>query len=151
MKERSESVEQAAALFAQENHCAHSLVMAFAPLMEVDPGTAIRLAAPFGGGIGRMARTCGAVNGALMVLGMRFGHQRVDQEEAKEQVYRLARELVTRFEQMHGSIACQELLGQDMSDPEAWQRAREEGLFRDRCLGFVRDAAGLVEELIQGE
>ena len=108
----------------------------------------MRLAAPFGGGMARMGETCGAVTGAFMVIGLQLGNTTAEDQESKERTYQLVREFVRRFAARHGSIKCRELLGCDLSTPEGWQRAREQGLFTTRCREFVRDSAQIVAELL---
>ncbi len=110
-----------------------------------DPGTqlpeetALRIAAPFGGGISHTGQICGAVSGALMALGLFRGSDRPDQA-AKERTYALARQLIARFTESHGSVLCSDLLGADMSTPEGLARVREEKLTQKTCPCLVRDA-----------
>ncbi len=101
--------------------------------------TALRIAAPFGGGISHTGQICGAVSGALMALGLYRGSDQPDQA-AKECTYALAQLLIARFRAIHGSILCRELLGVDMSTSEGLKRVREEKLTARVCPCYVRDA-----------
>ncbi len=101
--------------------------------------TALRIAAPFGGGISHTGQICGAVSGALMALGLFRGSDQPD-PAAKERTYALAQLLIARFRAIHGSILCRELLGVDMSTPEGLKRVREEKLTARVCPCYVRDA-----------
>ena len=65
-----------------------------------------------------MSQTCGAVTGAFMVLGLKYGNDDIHYKEAKERVYKLVREFSHRFESRNNSIICRELLGCDISNPE---------------------------------
>ena len=141
-------VDRAVARFAQGSNCAQAVLWAYAPHFGLVPEVAMRLAAPFGGGMARMGETCGAVTGAFMVIGLQLGNTTAEDQESKERTYQLVREFVRRFAARHGSIKCRELLGCDLSTPEGWQRAREQGLFTTRCREFVRDSAQIVAELI---
>jgi C_GCAxxG_C_C family probable redox protein len=96
----------------------------------------------------RMGRTCGAVTGALMVIGLRYGRTEAEDDETKERCYHLAREFVEQFRARNGSITCEELLGHDIGIAEERERAREKGLFDTLCPGLVRDAAEIVESII---
>jgi len=141
-------VDRAVARFAQGSNCAQAVLWAYAPHFGLAPEVAMRLAAPFGGGMARMGETCGAVTGAFMVIGLQLGNTTAEDQESKERTYQLVREFVRRFAARHGSIKCRELLGCDLSTPEGWQRAREQGLFTTRCREFVRDSAQIVAELL---
>lgn len=119
-------------------NCAQSVFAAFAEQSGVTPEFALRLAAPFGGGMGRKGEACGALTGALMVLGLRYGN---DQPEGKEEIYRITREFIAGFEQRHGTIVCRQLLGQDISTPEGLQAARDANLFSTTCPALVEATA----------
>ena len=78
--------------------------------------------------MGRMAGTCGAVTGAFMALGLRFGGTTPDRE-AKERVYEKVREFADRFKARNGSLLCRDLLTCDVSTAEGYEAAKERGLF----------------------
>jgi C_GCAxxG_C_C family probable redox protein len=96
--------------------------------------------------LGRTGATCGAVTGAIMVLGLRFGSADPDRE-ARQAVYLKVQELLARFQALHGSTVCRELLGCDIRTDEGLQRARDLGLFQQRCPRYVEDATRLAGEL----
>jgi C_GCAxxG_C_C family probable redox protein len=139
----------AAARMEQGFNCAQAVLGAFAADFGLDQDTAMRLASPFGGGMGRTAGTCGAVSGALMVLGLKHGMSRPEDTQAKERAYALAAELIRRFEDRRGTVVCRELLGRDISTPDGLAGARQEGLFASTCPVFVRTAAELVAALLE--
>jgi C_GCAxxG_C_C family probable redox protein len=139
---------QAEKFFAQGYLCSQSILMAYAPLFNLERETAARLAAPFGGGVARRGETCGAVAGACMVLGLKFGHNSAEDIESKEQAYQAVNEFISRFESRHGSIVCSHLLEVDISSPDGLQQARDEDLFTTRCPGYVDHAAHLLDEIL---
>jgi len=98
--------------------------------------------------MGRMAQTCGAVTGAFMVLGLKYGNADIHDKEARERIYGLVREFARRFENRNGSIVCRELLGCDISNPEGAAAAKENGLFASVCPKLVGDAAEILEEMM---
>jgi C_GCAxxG_C_C family probable redox protein len=142
-------VERAALRFEEGFSCSQSVFSAFAPQLGLDCKTALKVAGAFGGGMGRMGETCGAVTGAFMVIGLKHGRTEADDEEAKERTYELAREFARRFERRNGSIMCRELLGRDIGIPEQRMLAKEEGLFATLCSKFVRDAAEILEQIVE--
>lgn len=114
----------------------------------MDRETALKLAAGFGGGMGRMADTCGAVTGAFLALGLKYGPATAGDSRAKEKTYELVREFASRFKARNGSLACRDLLGCDISAPDGWQRARQQKLTSTVCPKIVQDAAETLEELL---
>jgi len=141
--------EQAVKHFADGYLCSQSVFMAYAEQLDVDRQIAARVASPFGAGIAYMGTTCGAVTGALMVLGVRYGHDDPEDEEAKERVLEKAQAFLSEFESLHGSLRCRELLGRDVSTDEGLDMARQENLFETRCPRFVEDAARLLGEILE--
>jgi C_GCAxxG_C_C family probable redox protein len=120
----------------------------FGEELGLDREQALRVAGAFGGGMARMGEQCGAVTGAFMVIGLKYGKVKAGDEAARERTYGLAREFVTRFSARHGSIRCRELLGYDLSDPEERKGAHQKGLFDTLCPQLVRDATEILEELL---
>ena len=99
---------------------------------------ALRIAAPFGAGMARQGEVCGALSGALMVLGLQYGQDRPD---GKEQTYRMAHEFMEIFRERHGALRCRDLVGHDISTPEGLQAARDANVFASLCPVFVDETA----------
>jgi C_GCAxxG_C_C family probable redox protein len=142
-------IDQAVANFSAGYLCSQSILLAYADRLGVEPGTAARVASPFGAGIAYLGRTCGAVTGALMVIGLRYGHETPEEVEAKEAMYAKAEVFLNRFEARHGSLECGDLLSCDVSVPEELEQAKAEGLFDDLCPRYVADAAAILGELLE--
>lgn len=109
---------------------------------------AVRAACAFGGGVAGTAQTCGAVNGALMALGLAHATAEPGNGPGRQNTYAAARNLLGRFSERHGSLNCRELLGVDIGTSEGRERAVREGLFGTRCPVFVRDAAAIAAGLV---
>ncbi len=139
--------EHALDLFAKQCNCSQAVLAAYGPDEGLAEPDCLRIAAPFGGGIGRLGETCGAVTGALMVLGLRNGGQTTTDPQAKAAMYDRARDFVARFKVRHGTVTCRELLGCDVSTPEGWQQIQERKLHQTLCPDFVRSAAEILEQM----
>jgi C_GCAxxG_C_C family probable redox protein len=111
----------------------------------LDRPTAFKLARAFGSGMG-MGRECGAVTGALMILGFKV-QEATSEKETRYRVYDLAREFVRLFEEKRGTILCKDLLGVDLGTPKGRDKAIKDNLFRTLCPGFVRDAAQILADM----
>ena len=138
-------VDAAEARFRAGTNCAQSVFSSFAPELGLSEQSALRLAAPFGGGLGRRGEVCGAVSGALLALGLRHGHT---DPSGRERTYALTREFLGRFEASQGSLRCRDLTGVDMLDPQAYQRAKDEGRFQQVCPLAVRAAAEILADML---
>ena len=140
--------EQALANFDQAYNCAQAVLATFAPDLGLDRETALKIASGFGAGMGRSGRTCGAVSGALMVIGLKFGYTDNTDYETKDRCYEIARQFITRFTDLHGTVECSQLLGCDVSTAEGMETAQEQDLFATLCPKLVQDAVRIVERLL---
>ena len=140
--------EQAVRKFRKGFNCSQAVLSVYAEEFGLCRETALKIACGFGGGMGRMALTCGAVTGAFMVIGLKYGNVDANEKEIKEKTYGLVREFARRFEKRNGSSICRELLGCDISEPEGLRSAKENGLFTSVCPGLVRDAVEILEEML---
>jgi C_GCAxxG_C_C family probable redox protein len=143
------SIDQASVNFEQGFSCSQSVLCAFAEEFNLDIDTSARIASAFGGGMGRTGRTCGAVSGALMVLGLKYGSASPADKAAKEHIYALTRRFLEEFAARQGSTDCLGLLGCDLASPEGLLQAHEQGLFKTRCPQYVRDAAQITAKLLE--
>jgi C_GCAxxG_C_C family probable redox protein len=128
--------------------CSQSVLSAYSDELGMGRDQAFRVAGAFGAGMGRMCETCGAVTGAFMVLGLKYGKVKAEDEPAKEKTYAKVQEFVREFKAGNGSIVCRDLLGCDMGTPEGMKHARENRLTSTKCPKYVRDAAEIVERLL---
>lgn len=144
-------VNQAQSMFDQGYSCSQAVFCAFAEASQISHEAALKLSDAMGGGMGGMAETCGAVSGAFLALGLKYGRTNPDDQEAKQQTRALIQEFTQRFKEIHGTIICKELLDCDISTPQGKQKAEETGVTDLRCPGFVTDAATLLEQLLQSQ
>lgn len=138
------AAEKALHRFEHGHSCAQAVFSALAEGLGMDYSMAVKVSCGFGGGMGRMAGTCGAVTGGMMAMGLRYGG--VD-AGPKEKTYELVREFANRFKARHGSLECKALLDCDISTPDGLEYSRKQDLHSKVCTNLVRDAADIAEEL----
>ncbi|MCI5143799.1 MAG: C_GCAxxG_C_C family protein [Candidatus Electrothrix sp. ATG1] len=139
--------ENAQQLFRQGYACSQAILIAFSEQVGLDTETAKKIASPFGGGMGRLRKTCGVLTGSFMVLGMKYGNTAPNDMEAKLYTYQLVQELTKRFKEKHGETECRELLLQHVSEQEVTKREHH----RKICDEFVRDGARILAEILERE
>ena len=91
---------------------------------------------------------CGAVSGAMVALGWKYGHSAAGELNKKEQVRRKAAEFQQKFAARRGSIVCRELLGYDFSKPGQREAAQQSGATSSVCPGVVLDALAALDEVM---
>ncbi len=143
----SVKVEQAVEKFKKGFNCSQAILSSYSEQFSLDCEKAFRVATGFGGGM-RMGDTCGAVTGALMVLGLKYGNIAAEDKQSKAKTYTKVEEYTRRFKALNGSVMCRDLLGCDISTPEGRKQAEEKGLYTSRCPRLVQDAAEILEEML---
>lgn len=138
----SERSDRAVELFRKGFSCSQSVFAGYADLFGLDKDTALRIADGFGGGVARRQGICGAVSGAVMLLGLRYGRTVAEDTESHERTCSLANGLIESFIQKYGSTDCRDILGCD------WPTFKSKGLRTSVCEKCVKDAAQMVEELL---
>ena len=131
--------------------CAQAVLASYSREFGLDEELALRLSTGFGSGMGRMCEVCGALTGAFMVIGLKYGKVITDGTRYgtdTETTYRKVSELAKRFKEKNGSIYCRDLIGHDLSDPDERAKVVELGLFRTTCRKCVVDAVELLEEAL---
>jgi len=128
--------------------CAPAVLSAYSEQLGLEKALALKIACGFGGGIGRMGRTCGAITGVVMVIGLKRGQASLADEESRQETHKLARKFIDKFTALHGSIECRELIGYDLSDAGEHELAKESGVFQNKCPIFVYDAARILEDVL---
>ncbi len=142
------NIEKAISSFRGNFNCAQSVFSSYATQNGIDRETALKLATGFGGGMGRMQNTCGAVSGAFMVIGLRYGMGESGDTEARDKTYEVVREFTNRFQKIHGSINCKELLGCEISTLEGREYYDQNDFFEKKCLEYVKDSAKILEDIL---
>ena len=138
---------KAGELFLSGSNCAQAVVLAFSDLTGLDDKTAARISSPFGGGMGRMREVCGAVSGMLLVAGILYGYDVVDDDQTKKGHYTLVQELAGQFRERVGSIVCRDILKNPSTDPNPSPRTAEYYAQRP-CARFVMTAAQILDDYI---
>ena len=110
-KELELRVERAVDNFMAGYGCCQSVVAAFADIYGLDDELAKRIAAGFGGGVGRLRMMCGAVSGIVMLVGLDCGQTAGSDREGKSACYKVVQQLLAQSEAENGSLICAEILG----------------------------------------
>ncbi|MGE5363345.1 MAG: C-GCAxxG-C-C family protein [Bacteroidota bacterium] len=140
--------EKAAEIFSGNFNCAQAVFSSMSGELGIDDELAKKISCGFGAGMAYTGQTCGAVTGAFMLIGLKYGMSDQTDTQSKEKTYRVIQEFRDRFSEMHGGITCRELLGYDFSTPEGMEMIKKTGINKQRCPGIVKDAARLASELL---
>lgn len=141
-------VNKAATYFKDGFNCSQAVFTTFATDYGMSEEMALKIATQFGGGA-RKGEMCGAVSGALMVLGLEYGHFHMNAPEEKGNAYKMAEDFMNRFIEKNGTVVCRELLGYDVSKPEDMVKIKELDLFKSTCPKMIQCATEIVEQMLK--
>lgn len=137
-------------LFTQGFDCGQVVLGYFAEDLGLTEEQALKISSSFGGGCGQ-GGTCGAVAGALMALGMKYG-QSVPEDFAQKDIMGAKQgAFIGQFRKEHGSILCRDLLGHDVSQPGEFEKVVEEGTMMTFCPKLCIDCIHMTETIFEEE
>lgn len=139
--------EQALEYFSNKFNCSQAVLATFAVEFGMSEEMALKVGTEFGGGA-QCGELCGAVSGALMVLGLKYGHYHQGNDEEKAKAYAIAVEFNNRFCEKNGSVVCKDLLQYDLTKEEDMAVIQEKDLFHTVCPRIIADATEIVEQML---
>ncbi len=140
----NKKVQKAIELFDSGFNCSQSVAGVFCNGYGIDEKLCMKLACGFGGGM-RSGEVCGAVAGAVMIIGLKYGQYLADDKESKKRCYDVTSEFIDEYAERKGTILCREILGYDIRDPK--NRVRFPGRQKEVCPKAIEMAVLLLEEM----
>jgi len=141
--------EIAVDMFGKGFNCAQAVLTSHCEEYGLSDTIAKKISSGFGGGMGYNDEACGAVTGAIMAIGLKYGRYLESDNESKEKTYKLVKEFTDKFKKEYGSIKCTELIKYNLSKEEELLRARESGIFKEICPSLIKRAIEIIEELLE--
>mgnify|MGYP000859805958 CR=1 FL=1 len=138
----SERVKSAVSMFSEGFTCSQAVFAAFSEMLGLEKEMALKIGNGFGGGVARRQSICGAVSGAIMAIGLKYGKTVPNDRDSHEKTYSMVDNFCEEFSKRNGSINCNEILGCKMAV------AKEKGLFSTVCQKCVKDASEIVEDIL---
>ena len=139
----SSKADIADAKFASGFNCSTSVFTSFSEDYDLDDEFAAKIACGLGGGC-TIGEVCGAVSGAVMVIGLKYGQESVQNQGAKSNCYAHVTQFIDRFKEKNNAVTCRDLLGCDPTTDEGHEiYLAKRGTV---CPGLVRSSAGILEE-----
>ena len=135
----NDTVKQAFEYFVSGKHCSQAVLGAFSEKYRVDKETAFKISNGLNSGV-RCAEVCGAVTGAVMVIGLKYG----DSDEICNQK---TEEFIKCFREKNGDIICRNLLRCNISTLQGKKEADNLNLFSTICSYLVYSSAQTLNDL----
>ena len=141
--------ERAIETFRSGLNCSQAVFTAYSEKLNYDNDLALSVSCGFGGGMGRLQETCGAITGSFMVLGVHTCKRHTDNKTRKEETYKMVQEFSKQFKQINGTTDCIDLLRVDLKTEEGNQIAKEKNLFGTVCEKCISDSIRIIDDLIK--
>ena len=138
--------EYGANVFQNGFNCAQAVFSSFSADYNLDVVTACKIAGGLGSGA-RVAELCGAVSGAVLVIGLKYGQGTIADTDMKSKCNAETGEFMRRFRELNGDVVCRRLLKCDISTKEGRETATEKELFKTKCKDLVISAIGILIEM----
>ncbi|MBP6977232.1 MAG: C-GCAxxG-C-C family protein [Bacteroidales bacterium] len=135
--------------FESGHNCAQAVVAVFSDELGLRSETALKVAKAFGGGMAGYGKTCGALTGAMMVIGLRWGSASASDGEANDRVEKKTHQLVEEFEKKYGTSNCNELLGLEAGNLSGTDVLLRGSRICQSCHGFIETVVAFLEEEIE--
>lgn len=124
--------------------CSQSMLLGFANEFNIDENSAKLISSTFGGGMGRLRKTCGALTGAYMVLGLKYGNNDPKDMDTKLDAYKKVRILTERFEEIHGTSDCKQILKNYATSTQVKERKHHKII----CRQVIGEVAEILCDLV---
>lgn len=135
--------------FMKGYDCSQVVLSHFAEKLGLTEEQANKVAACFGGGM-MQADACGAFTGALMAIGLKYGHYDAENLMAQKGVMmEKCGEFKEKFAKSHPSCKCLDIIGYNVTTPEGFQRAIESGDMMTVCPKLVSEVIAILDEIIE--
>ena len=134
-----EKANIASELFNNGLYCSQAVLGAFCENYGMEQETAFKISCGLNSGV-RHADICGAVSGAVLVVGLKYGDTANICNSKTEEFIKL-------FNDKNDNIICRNILGCDISTPNGKEKAANENLFKTLCLDMVISATQILENL----
>lgn len=141
--------KQIAQDFIKGYDCSQVVLRHFAEKLGISEDEANRVSACFGGGM-MLGSVCGAYTGALMAIGLKYGHSNPEGlMDQKNIMIAKNAEFKQKFTEEFGTVYCKELIGYDVSTPEGLQGALDSGKMIGYCPQLVEKVIKITEEILE--
>lgn len=142
MKNKSEIALE---LYNEGFNCAQAVFGAFSEEYGLDKSMAFKLTGGMGKGF-RSGELCGAVSGAALVIGLKYGQTAADDAEAKAECGTKTAEFMKAFKRKNKFLTCRDILSLGARLKEENEEAGEKSTFKTVCHESIYHAATILEE-----
>jgi C_GCAxxG_C_C family probable redox protein len=134
--------------YNQGFNCAQAVLSAYAEKLNLPENLALKMTSGLAAGIGFKGSVCGAVMGAYLAIGLKYGREHADDDLAKETTYLKMRDFDKEFIRHHNSLYCRDLLKGNVNVESELDEIIKQGYFEMACPVFVHTASNILKKIM---
>jgi C_GCAxxG_C_C family probable redox protein len=135
--------------FREDKNCAQAVLSGFSDRFQINDEHAMSISAGFGAGMGRLQRTCGAVSGAYMVIGLYAGTKCTDNAARKELAYKMIQDFTRKFEEKKETSQCSDLLHVNLNTEEGKEYFEDNHLKEMVCEKCIQVSLNILDDMLE--
>jgi C_GCAxxG_C_C family probable redox protein len=139
--------EKAIKVFRSDFNCSQSVLSVYSEDLKIDKNLALSISCGFGGGMGRLQETCGAVTGAFMAISLFASSKYSDNKDRKAKSYEMIQNFNKKFVEIHKTTNCKALLNCDLSTKEGQEYAKSHNVYENICEKCILSSVQILDEL----
>lgn len=136
-----EKSQKASELFSQGYSCSQAVLAVYAEKYGMDEKVLFKISSSFGGGLAGKRDVCGAVTGALMVLGLEYGRTEAKDAQGKAKNYKHVNDYMSQFSEKYLTTNCGKLL-------EQIKESNKEGNVKLSCNELVSETVKIIDKIM---
>lgn len=140
--------EKIAEEFKKRFDCSQVVLVNFADKLGISREEAYKMSACFGGGMGVPGGTCGAIAGAMIAIGIKYGQYDPEHMEQKDIMAAKRSQFFEKIRDKYPSVLCKDVLGYDLTNAKERALIVEKGLIYSVCPVAVADVIAALEEVL---
>lgn len=145
----TQTTQKALESFRTEQNCAQSVLTSYSDKLGFDKELALSITSGFGAGMGRLQKTCGAITGAFMLIGIYHDKYISDSDESKETTNAMIQQFNEKFTAIHQTTDCAKLLNCDLKTEQGQQYFHDNNLLEKVCEKCISSSIDIIDELIK--
>ncbi len=135
--------------FRSGMNCAQSILSAYSDDFDLGCGASLELASGFGAGMGRLQKTCGAVTGSFMVIGINNSRNIPDDNIRASKTPDMIQSFNNEFIKRNRTTNCSELLNCDLNTEAGQELFKKNNLGEEVCQKCIGDSIEIIEDIIE--
>jgi C_GCAxxG_C_C family probable redox protein len=143
---RNERIKKAEELYLEGYNCAQAIIGAYKEKLGHSTSILMDTATGFGGGMGKLQNTCGAVTGAFIVMS---SLNKQNTPGAEEKLNQDIQTFARHFREEFGALYCKALIEYDLNTEEGIQDAQKNKVFEKKCTNYVRTSVEILENILE--